>query len=43
MRINCKYNSVLILEKRGKITDELIKKFSAWKHSGFSINNQVFG
>jgi len=29
------------LKKEGKITDELIKKLSAWRHSGFSIDNGV--
>ena len=29
------------LKKEGKIIDELIKKLSAWRHSGFSIDNGV--
>ncbi len=31
-----------MLKMEGKITDELINKLSAWKHSGFSVDNQVF-
>ena len=29
------------LKKEGKITDELIRKLMAWRHSGFSIDNGV--
>ncbi len=29
------------LKKEGKITNELINKLSAWRHSGFSIDNGV--
>ena len=29
------------LRKEGKITDELIRKLMAWRHSGFSIDNGV--
>ena len=29
------------LRKEGKISDEIIRKLSAWKHSGFSIDNGV--
>jgi hypothetical protein len=29
------------IKKEGKITDELIRKLMAWRHSGFSIDNGV--